>query len=57
MWDVGSKIGDCGMKKGARFRVQGIRYRELFDFCPVLHPVPCTLYHVPEFFWMLATDY
>ena len=45
------------MKKAARFRVQGTRYRELPEFCSVLYPVPCTLYLVPEFFWILTTGY
>ncbi len=30
-----------------RYRVQGIRYRELCDFCSVLYPVPCTLHLAP----------
>ena len=55
--NFGIRIADCGMKKGARLRVQGIRYRELCDFCSVLYPVPCTLYLVPQFFRNLATDY
>ena len=39
-----------------RYRVQGIRYRELCDFCSVLYPVPCTLYLVPctRISWILT---
>ena len=43
--------------KGARLRVQGIRYRESCDFCSLLYPVSFTLYLVPEFFWILATGF
>jgi hypothetical protein len=45
------------MKKGARLRVQGIRYRELCDFFSVLYPAPCTLYLVPQFFRILTPGF
>ena len=57
-------IADCGISCSGqiassqkfRYRVKGIRYRELCDFCLVLYLVPCTLYLVPEFPWLLAPD-
>ena len=34
-----------------RYRVQGIRFRELSDFCLVVYPVPSTLYLIQMSDW------